>query len=276
MINFLKLKDIFLKFLQPLRATQDLLINNQFKNDLINPKNPFNRFGKRCFSQCDEDGISLEIVKRLNIKKGIFCEIGCDTGLQNNTLILASLLWNGIWIDKSDLVIDYNKFKRLKFFKETVTTSNIVGLIKGGLTNFISKELDCISIDIDSCDYHIVETILKNSIFPKFFIVEINQKFPPPIEFVADNDAKTIYNKDYYGASLYSFYKLFSKYNYTLICCSLIMGHNAFFIQNKYLDLFKDVPKDINDIYITPNYWSFSHSFKTGSTKEMVEAIFKD
>ena len=38
----------------------------------------------------------------------------------------------------------------------------------------------------------------------------------------------------------------------------------------------KDVPKDINDIYITPNYWSFSHSFKTGSTKEMVEEIFKD
>ena len=54
------------------------------------------------------------------------------------------------------------------------------------------------------------------------------------------------------------------------------MGHNAFFIQNKYLDLFKDVPKDINDIYITPNYWSFSYSFKTGSTKEMVEEIFKD
>ena len=47
----------------------DILINNELRRYTQNPKNPMNKYGKRVFSQCDEDGITLEIVKRLKIDK---------------------------------------------------------------------------------------------------------------------------------------------------------------------------------------------------------------
>ena len=87
------LKKLIKSFLDPIRAINDLLLNNELKRFIVNPKNPLNKFGKRCYSQCDEDGITLEIVRRLNIKKGVFFEFGCDNGTQNNTLILIILLY---------------------------------------------------------------------------------------------------------------------------------------------------------------------------------------
>jgi hypothetical protein len=262
-------------FFMALRATQDLLISSQFKRDIANAKNPLNKFGKRCYSQTDEDGITIEIVKRLNIKKGIFCEIGSDTGLQNNTLILAAMGWSGIWIDALDLAIDHKKLKRLKFIKEFLTLDNIVSCIKKGQDSFEKKVIDVMSLDVDSNDYYFSEELLKKGILPKVFIVEINQKFPPPVEFVVDYDPNFSHQHDYHGASLTSFTKMFAKYEYSPICCTLTMGHNAFFIQNQYLDLFKDVPKELESIYNIPSYWSYTHNFGSVSIKT-IEKIFKD
>ena len=40
-----------------------------------------NSYGKKGFSQTDEDGITLEIIKRMGIKKGIFAEFGAGDAL---------------------------------------------------------------------------------------------------------------------------------------------------------------------------------------------------
>ena len=42
----------------------------------------------------------------------------------------------------------------------------------------------------------------------------------------------------------------------------------------EFLEFFKDVPNDISDIYITPNYHSFSYNFKTAVSPKIVEQIF--
>ena len=201
----------------------------------------------------------------------MFLEIGCDTGLQNNTLVLAALGWKGIWVDTQNLAFKYKDKKRLVFFKEFIKENNILPLIDEGLQKLKEKKIDCVSIDIDGADYFIIQKILKNKNDIKFFIVEINQQFPPPIDFIANEGEKGCY-----GASLASFNSLFNKYGYSLICISSIMGHNAFFVKNEYLDYFREVPKNIEDIYITPNYWSFSVNFNTSASKETVENIFRN
>ena len=266
-LNFVK------KFLHPLRAINDLLINNEFKRFTENPKNPLNKHGLRCFSQCDEDGITLEIIKRINIDKGVFFEIGSDNGTQNNTLILAALKWKGVWVDIKELIFDHKKSKRLIFIKEFVTEENVKSIILKGLNQIGAKSIDCLSIDLDGPDFFIVKKILSEKIFPKFFIVEINQRIPPPVELVPNK--KNSYDKND-TASLASFNKLFKEHNYTLICCSSIMGHNAFFIKNEFLEHFKEVPNKIEDIYVKPNYRSFSVNYETGTTKKMLENIFFD
>ena len=46
------------------------------------------------FLAIDEDGITIEIFKRLkNLNSGSFLELGVGDGTENNTLILLSLGW---------------------------------------------------------------------------------------------------------------------------------------------------------------------------------------
>ena len=63
--------------------------------------------------------ITLEIIKRSKIDKGVFFEIGSDNGTQNNTLILAVLKWksSSVWVDIKELIFDHKKSKRLIFIK---------------------------------------------------------------------------------------------------------------------------------------------------------------
>ena len=48
------------------------------------------------FSQSDEDGITIEILKRLKMGKGFFLELGVGDGTENNSLLLLAMGWKGI------------------------------------------------------------------------------------------------------------------------------------------------------------------------------------
>ena len=144
--------------------------------------NPLNSFGKKCFSQSDEDGITLEIFKRLNnLKSGFFLELGVGDGTENNTLILLSLGWKGIWVGSSDLAFETSGSKKLKFYKNWITKENILSIINKGLNYLKVKELDLISVDLDGNDFHIVEKILNSGFSLKYLFLEYNAKFPPPV-----------------------------------------------------------------------------------------------
>src|SRR5262245_52344965 len=61
--------------------------------------NPLNAHSRRFFSQNDEDGILLEILRRLEISGSfVFLEFGVGDGTQCNTIILLGLGWRGLWI----------------------------------------------------------------------------------------------------------------------------------------------------------------------------------
>jgi hypothetical protein len=127
--------------------------------------------------------------------------------------------------------------------------------MKDGMQDLHEKNVDLISLDLDGNDLYFCENLLKNGYKPKVFIVEYNAKFPPPIEFSIDYDPNHIWdNSDYQGASLQSFANLFEKYEYSLICCNAATGGNAFFVKNIYSDLFPEVPKGIEDIYVDQKY----------------------
>jgi hypothetical protein len=75
------------------------------------------------------------------------------------------------------------------------------------------------------------QSFREKGILAKLFIVEYNAKFPPPIEFQIDYDPRhTWAHDDYYGASLSSFDRLFSRFGYRLVCCNAHTGANAFFV----------------------------------------------
>ena len=234
----------------------DLKVLNAIRKRQKEHPNPFTKFGKKYYSQTDEDGITLEIINRIGISKGFFAEFGCGNGTENNTLFLASLGWKGFWIGGEKLVIDIEKSHKLFFIKKWITKENMLQLFKEGLKKINQGNVNLISLDLDGNDLYFCEELLLNNIQPAVFIVEYNAKFPPPIKFTIDYNPDHIWeNDDYMGASLSSFNELFNKYGYTLICCNAATGSNAFFVKNKFVNLFPEIPNEISKIYVEPNYF---------------------
>ena len=217
--------------------------------------NPINRYGSKCFSQNDEDGITLEILRRIGLlENGSFAEFGVDDGTENNTLVLKSLNWIGFWVGGEKLSHLPTSASGFTYIQDWITSENIIQLTKRGAESLGIQELDLISLDLDGNDYYFVERLLAGGFLPKVFIVEYNAKFPPPIQWKISYDASHTWNRDeYFGASLSSFDGLFKKFGYQLVCCN-VTGANAFFVKNEFMDLFEDIPRDIRDIYAPPKY----------------------
>ncbi len=198
--------------------------------------NPLLRAGAKYFSQFDEDGILLEILRRLDMTGSRqFVEIGVGDGTESNTLILIALGWSGLWLGAEPLAWRPSG-KRLTFKQAYVTRDNVRDLLSGAAC-------DVFSLDIDGNDYWIAEAALER-LAPRVLIVEYNAKFPPPIRFVVPYSATHRWDgSDWYGASLSSWIDLLAGRGYVPICCSY-SGLNAFFVRRDNVDRFHDVPSD--------------------------------
>jgi len=223
------------------------------------PENPA-LFGKKVYSQTDEDGI-IEAIFNLIPNDRTFLEIGIQTGVECNTHYLLLKGWRGTWVEGSDKfckIIEKNlggvSFKNhLNVVNAFVDCDNIVKIFQDAHNYFNVKELDFFSLDIDGNDFYILETLFKNEIYPKVLCVEYNAKFAPPLDINIKYNKNHIWDySDYLGCSLQCYTNLFIKHNYTLISCNL-PGINAFFVRNEYSSLFAKY--SIDDIYQPYRYY---------------------
>jgi hypothetical protein len=264
---FSSLKD-YLYFRENIAIIKDLMLEKNFFSNR-DYKNPLNNFGYKCFSQSDEDGITIEILRRIGIvKNGTFAEYGVGDGMENNTLILLSLDFKGFWVGGENLLYKHNKSNKLLYKKTWITVDNIISITNSSMKIMEIPELDVLSIDLDGNDYFFIKELLENEIRPKLFIAEYNSKFPPPVSFCIKYDKNHVWSNDYFGASLTKLTELFSAHGYTLICCNAATGSNSFFIRDDLKSKFSDVPSNIMDIYFPPRYnllrkYGHSQSIKT-------------
>ncbi|MEO8885785.1 MAG: hypothetical protein ABI367_06955 [Mucilaginibacter sp.] len=217
-------------------------------------------FGKKVYSQTDEDGIIEEIFKRIPNNK-TFIEIGIQTGVECNSLNLLLNGWKGAWVEGNDKYCNViaNDLGGLSFKdKLTVINSfidkdNISDVFRQAYQFFAIKELDLFSLDIDGNDYYIMEVLLQNEFLPKVVCVEYNAKFEPPVNIKIKYNKDHIWDtSDYMGCSLQAYVDLFKQYGYTLVCCNLT-GINAFFVRNEFVHLFEIY--EIAEIYQPYRYY---------------------
>lgn len=242
--------------------------------------NPFNRFGLKSFSQSDEDGLTLEILRRIkpdseSYENWVFAEYGVGNGTENNSLILIALGLKGFWVGGEELAFQIPTNDSFIFTKTWITRDNILSLHSESLEKINSVEADVIALDLDGNDYHLVSSMLQNKISPKLFIVEYNAKFPVPIEFFSDYKDDFYYDrKDYYGVSLSSYNKMFEEFGYFLVCCNSHTGANAYFVRDEYKQLFPEVPDSIYEKYSGLNYFlpkKFSHGFSAKTIEHFLK-----
>jgi hypothetical protein len=186
---------------------------------------------------------------------GTFLEFGPGDGLENNTLVLLSIGWRGAWIGGQELGFDpHINPKRLAVRKAWVTLDKIATLTNSALADISAADIDVLSVDLDGNDLYFTEALL-GFLNPKLVIVEYNAKFPPPARWSVKYDPDFQWEwTDYQGASLSSFCNLLAGFSYTLVCCNAATGVNAFFVQNSDLSAFKDVPQNIDDIFVRRQY----------------------
>jgi hypothetical protein len=203
--------------------------------------NPFVKYGAKTYSQTDEDGLTLEIVRRLSPfwSNPHYLELGVGDGMECNTLILAALGWKGQWISNQELVVQHPNYTNA-----FITEENIVKLI--------NVEPTLVSIDLDGNDYHILKAILKKY-SPDVIITEYNAMFIPPVEWVMPYHPSYVWQgSNYFGASLQSLVQALP--DYKLVVCNACTGANAYFVHKNFSEWFPEVPQSIRDIYVPPRY----------------------
>ena len=204
------------------------------------------QFAKNIYSQTGEDGIIEQLLNDLKIKSGIVVEFGsCDGVYLSNTINLwkdkkfKSILIESD-IDKyNNLISNCNNFDNVECVNKFVnpdsnhedSLDNILSKSKFKIT---ASNLVLISIDVDTCDYHIFESLVNHK--PKIIVIETNTNYGPDQDYISNN-----------GSSLKSITDLAERKEYKLICHT----GNAFYVRNDLIDKLPQKDYSIHNLFVS-------------------------
>jgi hypothetical protein len=183
-----------------------------------------NDYRKKIYSQATEDGITEKIFELIGTTNKKCVEFGVQDGTQCCTKIM--------WHDKgfSQLMFDDKvENSAINLHKATITTDNVLELFRA---HNIPKDLDLLCVDIDSYDFYVLHTILKEYT-PRVIIVETNPTFLKEDKVIKLNHQT---RGAYHGASCLAWFNSLNNKGYRLVCHEHY-SINAFFV---YGDLLKD------------------------------------
>jgi hypothetical protein len=224
------------------------------------------RYEQQVCSQHGEDGVIIEIFRRIGQGGRTFVEIGIGDGLENNTALLASLGWQGAWIDahKPGGPLPGG----VRFREAFVTRENIASLL---VDLAVPQEVDLCSIDIDQNTYYIWAALANRR--PRVVIVEYNASIPAPVDWRVVYGAERVWDGSVnFGASLGAFERLGRQFGYSLVHCDL-SGANAFFVRS---DLVSDRfagPYDAETHFEPPRY---SLDYRLGHRRSRLDPLPED
>jgi hypothetical protein len=218
----------------------------------------FLKYSKNINSQCGEDGIIEKLFNLLSITDGIVVEFGAMDGVElSNTY--------NLWKNKKFKSVLIEKFENhretlQKFEMEYENVNCHICEIssnredENSLDNILRRSkfeinddnLCLMSIDVDSCDYQIFESL--SDFKPKIVIIETNTNYDYNEEYVSTNN----------GCSLFSVNNLANKKGYTLVCHT----GNAIFVRNDLFDLLPKNDYTIKNLYCNNDCVSIQQSIK--------------
>lgn len=217
---------------------------------------PLQYFNRAITSQGGEDGIILEIFKRIKTKNKFCIEFGTYDGYEysNTWNLIINHNWRAVLIEpnsKNFKIVKkrYEKTKRVMCLNEYVYHEG-----KNKLDNLLKltkapKNFDLLSIDVDGNDYHIWNTLALYR--PRVVIIENNPTMPPNIYFIGPPGNTDI------GSSARAIVKLAEKKGYELIAHT---GNNCIFIVKEEFNKLKVKPVKLEEIF---DYDSVSYLMST-------------
>jgi hypothetical protein len=218
----------------------------------------FLQFSKNIHSQCGEDGIIEKLFELLSINDGVVVEFGAMDGIElSNTYNLwKTKKFKSVLIEKFE-----NHTETLQRFEIEMDNVNchicevspnkndensLDNILRRSKFEINDDNLCLISIDVDSCDYQIFESL--SDFKPKIVIIETNTNYNYNEEYITTNN----------GCSLFSVNELANKKGYTLVCHT----GNAIFVRNDLFDLLPKNDYTIKNLYCNNGCVAIQQSLK--------------
>jgi hypothetical protein len=167
----------------------------------MNPESSFLQYYANKYSQVGQDGIIEELVRRLGISRGTFCEFGAWDGCHlSNARKLIEEGWQGVFIEgdpnrfqsliqnyPSPQIVKINEWVGYSSSAKSVGRSLDELLLENVSSQYI-KNLDLLIIDVDGVD---LEIALSSNVRPKVMLLEGGSSFVPtinaPFPYAEDN-----------------------------------------------------------------------------------------
>jgi hypothetical protein len=146
-------------------------------------------------------------------------DLGAGDGLKrSNTYALFREGWRGLGVESDahlarKLKQAYKKFPDVVACHRKVTPENVVPLLR---EHGVEREFGVLSLDIDSYDYWVLDALLR-SFRPRLVVTEINEKIPPPVEFVVNYDPDFRLTHHFFGYSIQSLERLARGHGYAIL-----------------------------------------------------------
>jgi len=201
-------------------------------------------------SHAGEHKALSDAMNKLGITEGHLIDIGTADGIRQSSSVnfLKNANWSGTLFEfdpKSfaKLSFLYNDNDSVSLCKTKVNPNNIVSLLEG--LN-VPKQVAYLNIDIDSYDLSVLRNLIDGKLRPLVISMEINEKFPPNIDFeVLYSDEHYWQGDHFFGCSLAAAFDAMSVRDYSLINFHF---NNAIFVDNRQT---KAVPviKDLRDTH---------------------------
>jgi hypothetical protein len=199
--------------------------------DRLEPPHSLDARRFRLRSQNEEDGVLLALLALAGWGATRFVEIGSGKSGGNSAGLAHECGWSGLLIDVSVRSIEQARAKfaanrGITAVAARVTPANVNELLA---THGFDRDVDVLSIDIDSYDYWILEAL---TVAPRIMVLEYNALFGPdrrvtiPLDHPIDAAPK-----GYGGASLAALTALAAGKGYRLVTCEHA-GVNAFFLRD--------------------------------------------
>ena len=153
------------------------------------------KYRRNVHSQCGEDGVLAELLRRLRIDKGWFCEFGAWDGKHlSNTLHLLETGWSGVMIegeatrcrDLRDTARNFpDRLYPIEAFVDPRPGPNSLDQLLASTP--IPREFEVLSVDVDGPDYQIWESL--SSYRPLVVIIEVHGGYAPGQEHIHTDGA---------------------------------------------------------------------------------------
>jgi len=192
-------------------------------------------FALRIYSQFNQDGVLLALLATIGTTNKYFVEFGFNAVSYSvkqsgpNSAILRLLGWQGLLIDIA------NERPAINLRKHLITPENIGPFFS---ESGVPKELDFLSVDMDSHDILVLEGILKGGYRPRIIQIEVSVFLTPtsrrylkagfsPKWYLTDT-TRVCY---YFGQGLGAAYLLANDWGYSFVA----FDFDAFFVRNDIL-----------------------------------------